>query len=392
MLLLCALSSLVIWRLDFRADTGVAIGGHDFIAYWSAYDVTTEGGNPYAEDDLKVSQAREHPRYEAGAQRYWNPPWALLVLAPILELPFELATSVWLVVTVMSAVLVVTTSWRLFGPGDGMPIPPLVIGVSLLFVPLLECIKLGQMGASVAAVALSGLAALRAGRDRLAGVLLGLMIVKPQAVVLFLFVLGIHVLSTRRWEVVRAAVVTVVAVVGSSVLLLPSAWAGWDLSEASPTHWHSGTVAGWLRAFADRGGDAPTWPLIAVPLVALAAALPWALRHRRSVPLSAVPALLAFSILAAPYAWNSDAVLVLPIQVAVIAAVLRREHGARVLGLAVVATQVITVVVRSLPSTGQQHQIVLPIGLLVVALVWQRTQQTQPQPGSFPIAVPAGRE
>ncbi len=388
-MVVCILASLGIWRLDLRADTGLPVGGQDFIAYWSAYDVVGNGGNPYDAETLRLSQVEQHARYDTTAQRYWNPPWALLVLAPVVSLPFALASSVWLVLSIMAAIAAVTFSWWLFVSEDRTPLRPLVLGVSLLFVPLLECIRLGQMGAAVAAVVLGGLVALRSRRDVLAGVLFGLTTVKPQAAFIVLFVVGIHALATRRWAVITAGTATVALLVASSRLLLPSAWNGWNVGQVSPIHWHSSTIAGWLRWLLATGGQVPTWPLFVVPLVGLLAITPWALRHRHSIAWPAIPALLAMSLLTAPYSWLADAVVLLPVQVVIVGAIARRRANAPGVAFGLLAVQALSLVVRNLPGTGLQHQIVVPVGLLCVYALARRLGLVErvEQPPATPLPV-----
>ena len=128
---------------------------------------------------------------------------------------------------------------------------------------------------------------------------------------------------------------------------------GPDARASSPSHWHNGAIAGWMRADLDSSDGAPTWPLMAVPVSALTLALPWAPRWRHQVEWSVIPVLPAISLLVAPYARMADAMLALPVQVAVAIAVDSGQRIRAVLGLALVAVEVASVLVRSLPPLGR---------------------------------------
>ena len=358
----------LLWKADVRADTGLPAGGQDFIAYWSAQDVAADGDDPYDEPTLRRSQRSiEGQDGRTEAQRFWNPPWALLVLLPVVALPFELATAAWLVLNLLGGIVAVVLAWRLLVEADQPP--PLALGACLLFVPFIESVKLGQLTVLVTVLVLGGLLALETRKDALAGVLLGLVVIKPQAVLVVGAVLALHVIGTRRWTVLRAALATTTVLLVLSRLVHPSVWAGWSPLGGSPTHWHSATVAGWVRAwFHAGGGPPPDWPLIAVPLLGIAAVTPWAWRRRGEIQWRVVPTLLALSVCVAPFAWLADSMLALPVQVAAVGAlVLRRPRGA-VLVAAVLAVQAFALVVRSMPGVGQHHMVIVPLGLLAVSL------------------------
>lgn len=356
-------SALTLWTMDVRAETGLPLGAHDFIQHVAAFDVAMDGGDPYDDATLRDAENALFPRYDSGAQRFWYPPYVLVVLAPVVALPFELASATWFVANLAGGLAVIVLSWRLVRGGTD-PIPPAVVGLGLLFVPLLECLTLGQLGVLVAGCLLGGTVALRGGSDTTAGVLLALTAVRPHTVLLPLVVLGVHIVATRRWKVVRAGLVTVAAMVGTSVVLFPTVWRNWDPIGGSPTHFRTPTIASWLRSWLDSGAGPPEWPLVVVPAVAVLAATAWAVRHRDSVQWRAMPALLAASVLVSPYAWIYDSMLLMPIHVLALARLSdRRGWGLRVASAAVLI-QVGGLLFREAPSTSHEDMIVIPIALL----------------------------
>src|SRR3546814_877952 len=74
---LLAASFMGLQVADLQAASGDRLGSQDFAAYWSAYEVTVEGGNPYAEAELERSQEPLGLTALDEAQRFWNPPWEI---------------------------------------------------------------------------------------------------------------------------------------------------------------------------------------------------------------------------------------------------------------------------------------------------------------------------
>lgn len=387
-------ASLGMWRLDVRAATGLPLGAHDFVAYWSAYDVAESGGNPYDDTELQEAQTRLNDRYRNGAQRYWSPPWSLLLLLPVLSLPFAVASATWFVLQLTAGLALIALSWRLFRPDDRAP-PPIVFGLSAVFVPLFEGLRIGQVGVLVAGMVLCGLLALRHRHDTLAGVLLASTIFKPQAVVLVLVVVGVHLLATRRWRVIGSAVATAATLVAASRLILPSVWAGWDPLGGSPTHWKTATLASQIRELLPVGGD---WPLALVPTVAILVTFTWAIANRDRLRWDRLPLILALSVLLAPYAWVPDAMLALPVHVLAIGALVeRRGRWGAAAGLLTIGAQVAALILLANGASYDQF-ILIPLALVVAALLTSEPAPDRASGPASPLAtnnrpgLPAGNE
>lgn len=362
------LAAIGLDRADLRAETGLPLGAHDFIAYWAAFEVTSNGGDPYDEPSLRAAELDIHPRYAGGAQRFWNPPWTLFALEPVLALPFELATSVWLLISFAAAALCAAASWTLFVSRDE-PIPPLALGASLLFVPVFECLLLGQMGAVIAFTTIGGLLALREGRDDLAGVLLAMNVLKPQVAAFVLVAIAVHVLATRRWKVLGYGMGTIGVLVIGSFLVHRSAWESWAPLEGSPTEARAATIASWIRSLLPATTDGrPAWPLAAVPVAAVVFLLAWMRRSGGRIVWESMPTLLVVSLLVTPYAAVYDGVLMIPIQVIVIGALLRRRRGSVPAVIALFALQAAALAIRSLEASALHHMIVVPLAMLALSL------------------------
>jgi hypothetical protein len=373
------LSAAAIDHADVTADTGLPVGAHDFIAYWAAFDATSDGGDPYDEPSLRAVERELHPRYESGAQRYWNPPWALLLLSPVLVLPFELATSVWLLLTLTATIVAGFVSWRLFVDRTE-PLPPLALLAVVASVPLIECLRLGQMSSVVALAVLGAFLALREGYDGTAGVLLALSAAKPQVAALAVLAVGVAVVIERRWRVVWTGAGTFATVAICSYLVHPSAWAGWDPFSISPSYQFSPTIAGWIRnALPATDGGRPAWPMILVPLCALIVLALWLWRRRGSLDWTSVPTLLAVSLLVVPFSGVYDGVILVPIHVVIVGAVVKRRSGAVWALVALIAVHAGALAVRSLEASDLHHLIIVPIGLLalyqLIPAEWARREE-----------------
>lgn len=385
--LLLALVS-VIWLVQSQID-GDPVGSQDFVAYWSAFEVALDGGNPYDERELASSQQRISLEDLDEAQRFWNPPWTLVLMAPVLVLPFDVAVASWFVVGIAAASASVWAAWHLWGLSR-RPLPPVALVGSLLFIPVLESLRLGQLSTVATATVLGGSLALHHRSDVLAGVLFGLVAVKPHTFLLVLFVVFVHVLRARRWGVAAGAVGSTAALAAASAALVPGAFSSWDPVAGAPTHWHTATLVGWLRAALAGSDGAPTWPLLVVPALALVATLPWAWRRAPEFDVQAVPTLLALSYLVAPYAWIFDAAALIPIQVLVLGGAGLGDGKRRALASAAVAIQMAALAWRGLSWTEQQHLVWLPVALLLLErwrVGWTRAKEDVPVAGAIAMRV-----
>ena len=126
----------------FGRARGELIGAGDFSAFWAAFQVARAEGNPYQAEALwKIQQSLPVALDEA--QRYWNPPWTLLMLSPVLSLPFETAVFAWMAANMLMLFAAGFLAWRLFA---GSSIRPLHCGIAFgFFVPVWEVLSTGQL-------------------------------------------------------------------------------------------------------------------------------------------------------------------------------------------------------------------------------------------------------
>jgi arabinofuranan 3-O-arabinosyltransferase len=203
-------SGFYLWDLLRHTRVGLTDGagqpfGGDFLNYWSGAFLAWHGA---------VTEVYDWQGYHAFQEsvaggsldfyHYSYPPVLLLLTAPLAALPYIPALIVW-----------TTSSWfcfyralRLALPGSSVLL--FSIAVPAVFINVLG----GQNGAWTAALFGGGLCLLNR-RPITAGILLGLLIYKPQFGVL----LPVALLAGRQWKALTSAAVTAVGLVLISGLI-----------------------------------------------------------------------------------------------------------------------------------------------------------------------------
>ncbi|MCB0333315.1 MAG: DUF2029 domain-containing protein [Bdellovibrionales bacterium] len=118
-------------------------GTVDVVQYWSAFHGWIEGSNPYSPEEMLRIQQTLFPGW-VEVITMWNPPWILILLAPVLVWNFELTCSLWFVLSVSSALFgSVLLLKRLGGTISEWR---KALGVAFTFFPFFSCLYLGQLG------------------------------------------------------------------------------------------------------------------------------------------------------------------------------------------------------------------------------------------------------
>ena len=270
--------------------------GNDFMAYWSAARLAVEG-RPEAAFDQHLIAAVQHNAVPSLPWIFFPwlyPPIFLLAVAPLGLLPYAAALAVFVLGT---AALWAALAYRVLADRRAWIV---AAAAPAGLITLID----GQNAFLTAALA--GFALLWLDRRPVAaGVLIGLLAIKPQLAVLF----PLALLAEGRWAAIAAAAATVSALVAAS--LLAFGWANWAL------FFHQ---LSWTRAVTDAG--AIPWGMIPSPyifarslgapaaaagwlqgLVGLIAALCvwWVWRNRKAAFEAKAATLLAGSLLVSPY-------------------------------------------------------------------------------------------
>lgn len=212
--LLAGYLATIHWGGAIPTDGTGMVVGRDFLNFWMAGRAAFEAepGRYYQpETYTALLEQMLGGRY---MQQWSYPPMVLLFAAPFAALPYLAAYAVW-------TALGVGLLWcavRLYRPAPGLTWTLMLSPAALL------CFYCGQ-NALLTSAALLAAFHWRAARPWLAGLLIGLLCVKPQVAIL----LPVLLLAERNWRCMAAASITVLALIGTvtalyGVGLLESYW------------------------------------------------------------------------------------------------------------------------------------------------------------------------
>lgn len=284
--------------------------GTDFASFYAAGTLVRDGLAAQAFDQA-AHFSREQAIFGATTQYYafQYPPVFLLAGAALAQLSYLPALVVWQIATLilyglaMRAIVASSAPDRLW--------LLLAVAFPAVFINLGH----GQNGFLTAALFGGALAVLDR-RPLVAGLLIGLMIYKPQ----FGLMIPLVLLATGRWRVILAAAATVIVLV--SITLIAFGPEGWPAFFASMTFtrtvlleqgdvgWHKlQSVFAWVRLWG--GPVALAYVIQGLVTLAVAAALIWFWRSDARYPLKAA-ALLVGTLLATPFCLDYDLMLLAP--------------------------------------------------------------------------------
>lgn len=272
----------------------------DFISYWAAAKLGL-AGNPAAAYDFAAHRAVELQATMVGGLPFGYPPCFLLLAAPFGLFPYPSAAVAWVVLTFACYAVAV----RKCAPG--------ALWLALSLPPVLVNAITGQAGFLTAALFVGG-AVLLPKRPLAAGLLLGLLVVKPQLGLVLPFAL----VAAREWRALAGAAASSVGLLLVGLIVFGwqtyAAWVGQAGLFASVA---SEGLAGWHRMasvyaalrFAGLGAG-PAWILHG--LVAFAAIAATILLWRRRAEWGArIGALAAATLLVSPYMFGYDTLILI---------------------------------------------------------------------------------
>lgn len=188
--------------------------GRDFVNYWAAGAAVFDGALMQIFDASLFHPYQERLLGRSFVDHNWSyPPHMLLLIWPLGQLPYLWALAAWSFLGLAVYLWASTAGRRDAG----------LLLLALLVAPATyENFAGGQNGFFTAALLIGGLRLLGS-RPVLAGILFGILTVKPQLGIL----LPLALLAARQWQAIAAAGVTAAIMVGTSVL-----WFGWESWQA----------------------------------------------------------------------------------------------------------------------------------------------------------------
>ena len=202
-------------------------GGNDFYSRWAGGRAfLVDGLNPYSDEVTRRIQLGMYGHLaEEGADQvaFAYPMYTIYLFFPLSLIPsYPQAQALWQAILEFALLLAVFFTFRMY---RWQPKPWLLAATclwSILFYPGARSIILGQFAIVVFAFIALALWAVKESKDILAGACLALSTIKPQMVFLLIPLLLLWAIYHRRWRLVGGFVMSMIVLVLSSLLLVPT--------------------------------------------------------------------------------------------------------------------------------------------------------------------------
>lgn len=366
-------------------------GTIDFIQYWSAWRILSDGGNPY--DDRLMHAVQVSVGQAVGTTTMmWNPPWVPVLLSPILSLSFERSALLWLFCNLALLIAVIVLTPRALGYA-GLPV--WLCGLGGTFLPFVDCLKWGQLSLIHTIGVVLFIHFTRLELFFKAGLCIALLIGKPHLFTLFLVpgAIWLYQLASYRRIAFISGVLTGIAILFAVTLYIAPSSFGWWLNALGDAQqelflregrvipvrlWQTATVANLVRsAIWSSTGRIPDWPLWFFPCLGLV--LTTGFFYRRSGPIrwdSIAPSLLCCCFLFANYGWFYDQSVFIVAQFSVIcSAYYSSNQLTKYLSLGALLAVQMAILAISLCTLSAQHYYVWVPAALLFLVAFSRTSQ-----------------
>jgi hypothetical protein len=303
----CVAFGLTVLFVLVTLITGKTAGTRDFVVYWATGQQFAHHANPYDSSAILGIERKAGLPARYGAMYMRNLPWTLPLTFPLAFFSVRTASLLWTLLLLACLGVSMHLLWLMHGrPRNRLHL------LGFAFAPALLCIMFGQ----TSILALLGLVLflrLHAARPFMAGVSLWLCALKPHLFLPFAVVLLAWILMSRSYRILAGSLVALAASCAVVYLIDPMAWVQY---------------AQMMRASGLAGGEfIPCLNLVlrlwlnphALWLQYLPTALAciwmsgyyWSRRTKWSW-LEHGNLVMLVSVLAAPYAWPFDQVMVIP--------------------------------------------------------------------------------
>lgn len=201
--------------------------GDEFIAHWvGTRAFISNGVSPYSEEvsaEIMSTIKGLHPENPAADYQFLAPLFSLLLYAPLsLVKNATLATAIWM--TILEVCLLIA-GYSLLRRGTWKKpttIYILLLLVMMLSYPSVTSILNGDMVIISFTLVYFSVLSIRRGNDEAAGLLLGISLVKPDAVMPIVLFLVVWAIIGRKFKIVYWFVGTLIILMGFSLLLIPN--------------------------------------------------------------------------------------------------------------------------------------------------------------------------
>ena len=294
-------------------------GTWDFLQYWTAAKIVLLGANPYDPQLMHSAQSGlACDRSFTIPVLFWNPPLALGLVMPLAFMSFEVASAVWMFISVVLLVMSMELLFRT------LSIPANKRSLLMVLLVSVPGVYLTLWWGQISLWLLFGFALfihLSIGRkigidgSFLAGLSLSLTLIKPHLLFLPYLFLLITSVRTRRFRTIVGLIVGGLALGMLSLIFKPDIWSVYwqTLQSAPPFYWKTASFGSYFQELFD--GELPVSVARFVPIViATILSLPVMLKaFRKGRELQVLLLLTCLSLLFSPYGWAFDQVLLIPV-------------------------------------------------------------------------------
>lgn len=377
--------STIIYSLAQFIPNGV-FTSLDYIEYYSAFKLFISEKNPYdALELLKIQQSlgRDAPK----PLMMWNPPWLLLLMAPVLFFPFVLSNLAWLVTNVVLVVLAL----HLYCIADDRRLPEnkaLLFSAIFIFFPFVNCLLMGQIACLLTLLLSILYYGLKKGNDLLVGVSWFFLSVKPHLFIFLSVYLFIIVLKSGRFRILLYVFLSLFAGLLITTFVNEHVIAYWfdahvfgvNIEEVTRVDNHKTTTFVYaLQTLLYRMNlGVHNWPFIVVPLVPLIF-YAFYIKNKASESLISSKEFnlsLILSFMFSPFAWIFDFVPIIFVSFEIIVAGNLLQSGKRKgmrLILIVALLNLFSFFIDAFSSVGLHHYMFyVPVMLLLWIEVYRK--------------------
>ncbi|UCD98677.1 MAG: DUF2029 domain-containing protein [Chloroflexota bacterium] len=233
-------------------------GGNDFLVHWvGTRALLIDGLSPYSDPVAIQIQTMAYGRPAIPGEhelRVAYPIYSTLVFLPFALIgDYELARAIWMTALESALIGLAFISLRLTRWRIGIWLLPLFLIFSIFWYHSLRPLINGNAVILVALMLGGAFAALRVGRDELAGVILAFSTIKPHLVIVPIILILLWTISERRWRALGWMLITLLFLSLGGMLLVPD-WPLQNLREImaytsyNPPGTLGSAVATWLPA------------------------------------------------------------------------------------------------------------------------------------------------
>ena len=281
----------------------------DFMTFWAGSRAILEGVDLYNDQLWEPFRAKYGSSWMPNATAPY-PLWTFILTLPFALFSVEVGAALWLMVSqVLLAVCILGLLYRVFQFKPTTNETFFILVVAFASIPNILILVNGQFTYFLLAIFTLFLFLLQRKRPFWAGMILSLIVLKPNIFILFMPLFAFWLLLRKRWSIIGGGVAGLTVMLILSWLILPGWIVGW-VAVRSKTAVVTITPTVWGLA-ADLFGSGWFFPGL-VLAVLLTIWVSWYIFTRKELSDTAVLSLaLAASFLVTPYMWTYEHALLL---------------------------------------------------------------------------------